>query len=239
MPVWTPDGKHIAYFSTSGGFGIFWVRSDGSGAPQRLLRSSNTLYPWSFSPDGRRLAYHAAYDKPGDDLWTVTLDTTDPDRPTAGEPQQFLHEPIDNQFPAFSPDGRWIAYRSYQTGDWQVCVRPFPGPGGQWQISPEGGILGWWSNNGHELFFRAPDSRLMVVDYTVKGDSFVAGRPRLWTDSHGRLRPGHVSLDLAPDGKRFIGLLARETPQTEKGSVHVTFLENFFDELRRRIPPGK
>jgi hypothetical protein len=80
-PVWTPDGKHIAYYSTAGSSGISWVRSDGAGEPQRLMQSTNTLYPWSFSPDGRRLPYHLAYPEPGDDLWTLPLDTTDPNRP--------------------------------------------------------------------------------------------------------------------------------------------------------------
>jgi serine/threonine-protein kinase len=235
-PVWSPDGKHIAYVSTAGGSGISWVRSDGAGEPQRLIQGSNTYYPWSFSPDGRRLAYHLSYAEPGDDLWTLPLDITDPDRPKAGKPEPFLHEKIDNQFPVFSPDGRWIAYRSAQTNAaWEIYVRPFPGPGGRWQISAEGGTRVWWSRNRRELFFSGRDGRLMVVDYTANGDSFAFGKPRLWAEV--RFARGiDQGWDLAADGERFVGFLAQNTPETQKGSVQVTFLLNFFDDLRRRVP---
>jgi len=241
LPVWSPDGKHIAFFSTSNGSGISWVRSDGAGEPIRLLQSPDALYPSSFSPDGRRLAYHKAYTDKGDDLWTLPIDTTDPDHPKAGDPELFLREPlIDNQFPSFSPDGRWIAYSSSETGDWQIYVRRFPGPGGKWQISSEGGTRAYWSTKRRELFFRKPNG-LMVVDYAVNGDSFmVTGKPRLW--ANGRGARGQVDLnivDLFPDGNRFVSLFREEDLDEQKGSLHATFLLNFFDYLRQRVPVGR
>ena len=114
---------------------------------------------------------------------TLPLDTSDPDHPKPGKPEPFLGTPSDENVPMFSPDGRWIAYRSNESGTDEIYVRPFPaGRGGKWQISTGGGLYPIWSNNGRELFYETPDYRIMVVDYTVSGDSFVPGKPRLWSD---------------------------------------------------------
>jgi Tol biopolymer transport system component len=94
----------------------------------------------------------------GYDLWTLPLDTSDPDRPKPGKPEPFLRTPADETAPRFSPDGRWIAYRSNESGSDEVYVRPFPGPGGKSQISTAGGLYGIWSKNGHELFYETADS---------------------------------------------------------------------------------
>jgi hypothetical protein len=98
-----------------------------------------------------------------------------------------------------------------------------------------GGMRAYWSRNGHELFFETTDNRIMVVDYKVSGDSFVPGKPRPWCDRQ-IFNPGTGSLDLAPDGKRFAVFAPAENARPEKGSAHVVFLLNFFDELKRRIP---
>jgi hypothetical protein len=95
-----------------------------------------------------------------------------------------------------------------------------------------------WSKNGHELFYEALDRHIMVVSYTANGDSFVPGKPRLWSDRQ-IFNPGVSHLDLAPDGKRFAILAPSESAGTGNGSVHVTLMLNFFDELRRRIPSDK
>jgi hypothetical protein len=164
------------------------------------------------------------------------LDLTDPDRPKPGKPELFLRTRADEGLPRFSPDGRWIAYRSNELGSQQIYVRPFPAAsGGKWQISAGGGLYALWSNNGHELFYETADNRIMVVDYTVNGASFVPGKPRLWSGQQ-LFFTGASNLDIAPDGKRFAVLALPETPAGEKVSVHVTFLLNFFDELKRRIP---
>jgi serine/threonine-protein kinase len=238
-PIWAPDGKHIAF---SNGSSLAWIRSDGAGEPQRLLQTPNAVIPWSFSPDGSRLAFHETSPETGLDLWTLPLDITDPDHPKVGKPEPFLRTAAEENRPRFSPDGRWIAYQSNESGRAEIYVRPFrerapAGSGGQWQISTAGGQYGIWSNNGRELFYETPGSRIMVVDYTVSGDSFVRGKPRLWSDRQ-IYYPGVSNLDLAPDGKRFAVLTMPETAGGQKGSVHVTMLLNFFDEVRRRIPAG-
>jgi serine/threonine-protein kinase len=234
--VWAPDGKHLVFLSNGNGFGFFWVRSDGAGEPEQVLQGPNGMIPWSFSPDGRRLAYHQQDPETSLNLWTLPLDITDPDHPKSGKPEQFLRTPADERRPKFSPDGHWIAYESNESGSNEIYVRPFPAGGGsRWQISTGGGLYAFWSNNGRELFYETADYRIMVVDYTVDGTSFVPGKRRLWSDRQ-LFYAGSVNLDLAPDGKRFAVLTLPETAPGEKGSVHVVFLENFFDELRRRLP---
>ena len=234
--VWSPDGKHIVFGTLTAGSALFWMRSGGGGEPQRLLESQSDLVAWSFSSDGRRLACHEINPETGYDLWTVPLDTSDPDHPKAGKPEPFLQTPANELVPRFSPDGRWIAYRSDESGTEEIYVRPFPSSaGGKWQISTGGGLYGIWSNNGRELFYETADNRIMVMDYTVNGDAFVPGKPRLWSSTQ-LFYPGLSNLDLAPDGKRFAVFTMPEATGGEKGSVHVIFLLNFFDELRRRVP---
>jgi Tol biopolymer transport system component len=234
LPVWTPDGKHLIFQAAASS--LFWVRSDGARAAQRLLESSTPVYPWSFSPEGRRLAYHAVSPESGFDLWTLPLDLADPDHPKAGNPELFLRTPANENVPRFSPDGRWIAYRSDESGSTEIYVRPFPASrDGEWQISSGGGLYAFWSSNGRELFYEAADNRIMVMDYTVDGASFVPGKPRVWSDKQ-LFYPGTLNLDLAPDGKRFAVFALPEAVPGAKRSVHVTMLLNFFDELKRRIP---
>ena len=100
-----------------------------------------------------------------------------------------------------------MAYQSDETGRYEVYVSPFPGPGRKWPISTGGGWFPIWSRNGRELFFLSPDWRIMVASYTTNGNSFVPGKPRLWSEKR-LLRLPAQSYDLAPDGKRFAVVLA-------------------------------
>ena len=246
IAVWAPDGKHILFPSVANGLSLSWVRSDGSGEPQQVFHSPNRAIsaqqdarlesPWSFSPDGHWLACIERNPNTGFDLWTLPLDLSDPDHPKAGKPEPFLRTPADESLPRFSPDGHWIVYRSNESGSNEIWVRPFPDASrGKWQVSTGGGLYAFWSNNGRELFYETADNRIMVVDYTINGATFVRGKPRPWSDRQ-LFYPGTSNLDLAPDGKRFAVLALPETPPGEKGTVHVTMLLNFFDELKRRIP---
>jgi Tol biopolymer transport system component len=241
FPVWMPDGKHIVFAAAAGtGTTLQWIRSDGAGEPQPLLESKTVLRPYSFSPDGKRLAFGESRPEGESDLWTLPLDLSDPEHPKAGKPQLFLRTIADEYEPAFSPDGRWIAYRSNATGFAEIYVQPFPGPGGKWLISTGGGRHPVWSRNGRELFYQAQDFRIMVATYSAKGDSFAADKPRPWAETR-ILEPNvlYWNLDLAPDGKRFVVSPRPEATGGQKGPVHVTVLLNFFDELRRRMPTGK
>ena len=153
-----------------------------------------------------------------------------------GKPSVFLSTPADEREPMFSPDGRWIAYQSNEFGRTEVFVRPFPGPGGKWQISTAGGTFAAWSQKRHELFYIGPDNRIMVASYTVEGDSFKAEKPRLWSEQ--AILPLRIqrNFDLHPDGERVAAAVASAQP--EEKLDHVTFIFNFFDELRRIAAPA-
>jgi serine/threonine-protein kinase len=234
-PVWSPDGRYILF---SGSGGIWWVRSDGAGKPQPLIRSGNLLYPYSFTPDGKRLAYAELNPRTSYDIWMATIES-DGAELRAGKPESFLQTPADERHPAFSSDGRWLAYISNESGKFEVYVRAFPDKGGKWQISNAGGAYPVWSSNGHELFFRGDDNRIMVATYAAKADSFVPDKPRVWSDKPLANPETIPNYDLAPDGKRIAALMPAETPETPQAQNHVIFLENFADELQRKVPAGK
>ena len=238
-PVWTPDGKHIVYNSRAGAGGIWWVRSDGSDQPQLLYQAkTGTAIPGSFTPDGRRLAFHQPAADSGRDIWTLPLDLTDPDHPKAGKPELFLATPSDDVEPAFSPDGHWLAYTSSEAGAYQVYVRRFPptAGAGKWLVSPGGGRFPVWSRTSKELFYASHSpARIMAVSYNA-GDTFSPDAPRQWSETAIQFTDHYPPLDLAPDGKRFVVFLAPESASGGSTTVHVNFLLNFFDELKRRAP---
>ena len=236
-PVWTPDGKGIVYCSRSaGGYGIYWVRSDGASASVQLMESKDILAPHSFSPDGKRLAYFDSGGETQGDLWTLPIDWSDPEHPKPGKPEVFLRTPAGEIDPVFSPDGRWIAYSSNEGPKTEIYVRPFPADpsGGKWQASNGGGRLAVWSRNGRELFYEAED-QIMVVSYAVQGASFIPDKPRLWSSHRLVSSENFRNYDLAPDGKRFAIVKPIEEA---KPTTQVNVLLNFFDELRRRAPSG-
>ena len=115
------------------------------------------------------------------DIMTLPIEGDEKSGWKPGEPKPFVNSAFIERQPAFSPDGRWLAYQSNESGNNEVYVRPFPGPGGKWQVSTGGGVLPKWSRNGKELFYRTADSKLMVVTYTASGDSFQADKPQLWS----------------------------------------------------------
>ena len=237
-PVWTPDGKYVAFrISSPNGYGIGWTRSDGSGEVVSLSQTKNLRVPYSMSPGGNRLAYAELTAETSYDIWTLPLDTSDPDHPKPGKPELFLSTPYQEYHPAFSPDGRWIAYQSDESGRHEVYVRPFPGPGGKWQISTGGGRDPGWSKDGRMLFFETGDNHIMIVDIVTTGTPFQPGKARLWSD-HPFRNTGPHNVDLAPDGKRFAVFPSAEATETKR-SAPVTFLLNIFDDVRRRAPVAR
>ena len=132
-PVWTPDGRYVTFRSArEGGAGnIYWKRADGTGDAERLTEGSNLQVPNSWSPDGKVLAFFEQSTETGWDLWTLPMEKDGVGDLKPGKPVSFLLTPFNEMWPAFSPDGRWIAHNSSESGTYEVYVRPFPGPGGQ------------------------------------------------------------------------------------------------------------
>jgi serine/threonine-protein kinase len=239
-PVWTPDGKHIIFqFARGENQALLWIRGDGVGGAQTLVDGKALVEPRSISPDGRRVAYQQRSDTDFD-IWTLPLDLTDPDHPKPGKPEPFAHTSANEMQPAFSPDGRWMAYTSDESGIYEVYVRPFPdAAGGKWQVSSGGGNLPMWSRDGKSLFFETLDNRIMLAGYTANGVSFSPGKPRLWSDKQLTAPTANGNYDLAPDGTTIEALVVTPVSEANQRSIHVTFLLNFFDELRRRTSQAK
>ena len=234
-PAWSPDGRYIAY---EGNGGMFWTRSDGAAMEQPLTHSNSRQIPYSFTPDGSRLAFFAPTPTTGGSaLMTVPVKTTG-DGLSAGMPEPFL---VGGGFrhPALSPDGHWIAYSSRESGSYEIYVRAFPDKGGRLQISNSGGVHPAWSRNGHQLFYRNAENRLMAAAYTVKGDSFFPDKPRLWAQQQIP-EPGFngTTYDVGPDG-RVAAVIQVEAAEGDQAQNRLIFLENFVDELRRRVPVNK
>jgi serine/threonine-protein kinase len=230
-PVWTPDG-HFLVFESAGG--IFWTMADGGGTPQQLTRSKTRQSPNSFTPDGKKLVFTEL--KPGGkgEIRILAVEIGAGEM-RAGESQSFVKTASQLNFPAVSRDGRWLAYANAEAGPYEIYVRALANRGPQVQVSNAGGTMPFWSNNGHELFYRTEDQRIMVVRYTVKGGSFVPERPRVWFGKRLSNVGLALNLDLDPEGKRFIALMTAETAESRESQSHVMVVTNFFDELRRRV----
>jgi serine/threonine-protein kinase len=228
-PVWTPDGRRIAYTSWRddvSATNLYWQRADGSGQPERLTTSPNRQFQGSWHPTGKFFAFTEA--RPGSllDLMILPVEGDEKSGFRPGTPEPFLSTPFQEQDPAFSPDGHWLAYTSNESGTFEVYVRPFPGPGGKWQISAESGGDPRWSPTRPELLYRSGD-RLMVVPYRAEGGSFQPGTPRPWAE----LPPATEDIDWHPSSDR-VALVHPERDTRGGPPTRILFL-NFFDELRR------
>lgn len=238
-PIWTRDGQRITYSSEKGGvYGLYWTRADGAGDALRLTARGKHKRANSWSPDDKTLAFMQLNPATSWDIMTLSVEGDPKSGWKVGEPRPFLSGPFIEQDAAFSPDGRWLAYASNESGKLEVYVQPFPGPGGRWQISAGGGSSPRWSRSSKELFYRAADQRIMVTTYATTGNSFGAGKAGLWSPSQFGSGGPSSFFDLHPDGKRLVVLKA--PGGVENAPVNkVTFFFNFFEELRRKVPAGK
>jgi serine/threonine-protein kinase len=239
MPKWTPDGRRVTYASTRGDkstFNLYWQPADGTGEPQRLTTSKNSQTPGSWHPGGKFLAFQELVGPADVDLMILPMEGDEKTGWKPGKPSVFLSTRFTETDPAFSPDGRWIAYVSDESGQRDVYVRPFQGSG-KWRVSIDGGTFPTWSRAKPELFYGTDDGRIMVVSTSVDGESFHAGRPRLWSETRFGARASRM-FDLHPDGERFAVAPAAQ-PQPAGKQDRLTFIFNFFDELRRVAPAAK
>ena len=230
VTAWTPDGKRIAFRSNKEGpQNIFWQLADGSGGLEQLTTSEYTQIPRSFSPDGQLLAFTERNSTTGyDNIWVLRM--------SDHKAQPFLKTPFNESVPSFSPDGHWLAYISDESGRYEVYVQPYPGPGGKYQISTDGGTEPVWNPNGKELFYRRGD-KMMAVDITTQ-PSFSAGKPKMLFQGSYVPTTATVPLyDVSPDGERFLMIKGSEQAQAAPTQINVVL--NWFEELKRRVPTGK
>ena len=227
MPRWTPDGKRVAFGSTRAGGpeNLFWKPADSSGPAEQLTESERVQLPSSWSPDGQVLAFEEFHPTAGSDIWVL---------PLQGErkPRPFLQTQFVERAPMFSPDGHWLAYTSNESGRNEVYVQPYPGPGGKWQISNEGGNEPLWAKNGRELFYRDGD-KMMAVPVTTQ-PTFRAGTPTLLFEGqyHNDFNWSPPNYDVTPDGQRFLMI----QPGEQEAATQINVVLNWFEELKRLVP---
>ncbi len=227
--TWVPDGKRIVFQSNkTGSANIFWELADGSGGTEQLISSKFTQVPSDLSPDGQFLSFIEITPTSGYDIWVLRLS----DR----KAEPFLRTPYNESSPRFSPDGHWLAYVSDESGRFEVYVQPFPGPGGKHQISTEGGAEPTWNPKGRELFYRVGD-KMMAVDIATQ-PAFSAGKPKVLFEGHYLPTPlTFPNYDVSSDGQRF--LMLKSSEGGEGAPTQISVVLNWFEELKRRVPPAK
>jgi serine/threonine protein kinase/Tol biopolymer transport system component len=238
--VWAPDGTRLAFMSNrDGGQQIFWKRADGSGDAEPLPGAGSTMapdvlnIPYSWSGDGRLLAFARLAPAAAAELCVLHLDDDSSAR-SGGTAPVFTRTRAADGAPQLSPDGRWMAYASEESGRREIYVQAYPGPGGRSQISSDGGNEPLWSRTGRELFYRSGDRMMSVEIGTQEG--FLAGKPRqLFEGPYVRSSAGYVraNYDVSHDGQRFLMLKSVEQKSAPLTQMHVVL--NWSDEMSRRL----
>lgn len=203
VPLWSPDGSRIVFSSNrSGVFDLYEKAATGAGATKPLLATPENKFAVDWSADGKFLLYVSNAPDTGYDLWTLSLGSEQ------AHPKPFVRTPFEERDGQFSPDGRWIAYQSNESGRLEVYVQPFPGPGGRWQVSTEGGAQVRWRGDGKELYYLALDGRLMAVPVgVISGPAIEASPPvSLFTPRLGRgvQTSNRQQYIVSADGQEFL-----------------------------------
>lgn len=211
FPVWSPDGRRIAFEAIGSNSVRLSARPSVGGDDEEVLyQSAETKIPCDWSPDGQHLIYYAPDPKTGTDLWVLPLQGSH-------VPFVFLQTEANELWGQFSPDGRWVAYQSNETGRFEIYVRPFRQPGGQIAISTGGGVYPRWSRDGKELYYVAPDAKMMAVPVQATRTTLEAGVPAALFQTRkvggglNVISRGH-QYDVAIDGRFLINVDAESRP---------------------------
>jgi dipeptidyl aminopeptidase/acylaminoacyl peptidase len=197
-PLWSPDGRRLAFHSQRNGTIDLWARAaSGAGADELLLSAPDNEWPLHWSRDGRFLLFQRSDLSGGFDLWALPM--TGGDR--AAIP--VATTPFIERLGEFSPDGRWVAYETDESGQAEVVVQSFPAPGGRWPVSTDGGSAPRWRADGRELYFVARDGTMMAVAVPVAAERFEPGPPAALFETHLGAQTFKNQYAVAGDG-RFV-----------------------------------
>ncbi len=226
-PVWSPDGMRIAFVSDRlGVYDLYQKPSNGAGVEEGLLTSSITKAQQDWSADGHWLLYYEINPTTGRDLWALDMTSRD------HTPSVVANTPAEEVLAQFSPDGRWVAYQTNESGRFEVVVQPFPGAGGKWQVSTSGGVAPRWRADGKELYFLAPDATMMAVPITAAGPSLEAGTPVALFPARifggGSLAANHPNYAVARDGRFLIN-----QPVADATAAPITLILNWNPDAKK------
>ena len=240
-PVWTPDSKRIVWTSTRAGGNpnLFWQPADGTGTPERLTNNPGNQFPTSITPDGATIALFGSSGNSTNAMDVFTVGINESERAT----KALLAAAGLDFDPEISPDGKWVAYHSNESGEFQVYVRPFPDvDAGKRQISTSGGTRAAWSRNGRELFYLDKDGFLTSVPVLPPaGPVFAAGSPAKILNSKYYLGSSLLGLDLrsydvSTDGQRFLMIKELDDPRGPAQLAHMVIVLNWVEEMKARTP---
>ncbi len=228
VPIWSPDGERVAFASNRTGVLNLYVKSaNGAGVEEVVVDSPNAKQTQDWSRDGRWLLYYEQDPKTGRDLWALDMTRrNDPPRAVANTPAQEVLAQL-------SPDGRWMAYQTNESGRFEVVVQPFPDAvGSKWQVSTAGGVAPRWRADGKELYFLAPDAKLMAVSVTATGASFESGTPVALFPTRvidgGTVATSRPQYDVARDGRFLIN-----QPVADAAAAPITLILNWTPPIEK------
>ena len=232
FPVWSPDGERVAFASErDGGMNVFWKTTDGTGEAERLTTptAGRRTLPSSWAPDGTLVLVEA----PSGGQLDIAVLSLDAERAL----ETLIATEFNEPYPEVSPDGRWLAHVSNESGQSEVYIRPFPNvQAGRWQVSQDGGSWPVWAPDGRELFYRrTPDFAMMVAPVETE-PTFRPRTPVVLFDAPNLLpAAGPRAFDVAPDGQRFL-MIKTGDATSEDARPQINIVENWHQELLERVP---
>jgi serine/threonine-protein kinase len=237
-PVWTLNGRQIVFASNrAGAFNVYVQNADGTGPAQRLSVGPSSEYPTTITADGLRVICNQLVNSQVG-IVRLALASRAPGEPS--RPESLINTPFEEVGAQISPNGRYLAYQSNESGRFQVYVRPFPNvSAGHWQVTREGGSNPMWARNGAELFYLDGSTAMTAVPVQTEGETFEAGNPKTLFDARMYTADGTRAYDASPDGSRFILIKDSATADSKMAPAGIFVVLNWLEDLRAGLPNAR